>query len=559
MFSWLVLTYRNLCQTMPSWLRQQTGNPLKVPETRPCLASGMNRRHSPSRSTFLHSFRRHDGGGVAIIFALASIPLLMAAGMAIDYSVNSNARQEVQNAVDAAALSLAKLPLDTSETELKAKGDAQVKLALSKSGIGGLVVTTVRDGDYIRVGITGNTPTSLTQLLGHTQLALNVTSTAKRSTTNLELALVLDNTGSMKGPKLTNLKAAATDLVDNLFKQTDPAKPNALKIGIVPFSMTVNLGPTAAGSDYLDLGANSSIHKMIFKPGESGANRFTLFTAMKRTWAGCVESRPTPYDVDGTPPSSLYPDTLFVPFFAPDESDNDTLAVNSYMDDLPNGKRDNSLTNRERQGLTEKYSKNTFKVGASDRQGSTGYLYGPNAGCEIQPLTRLTTSKSTVLNAITAMSVSGDTNVPIGLAWGWHLLSPFAPFRDGVAYDDLKTKKFIVLMTDGQNQSTYNNSENRSYYSGIGYIWQNRIGTISNDMATRSKAMDDRLSALCANVKNSNVQVFTIRVEVTEGTNEVLKACASKASMFFDVKDSSGLPAVFKAIAEQISDLRIAN
>ena len=504
-------------------------------------------------------FRYSSSGGVAMIFALALIPVLMAAGMAVDYASNSNSRQEVQNAVDAAALSLAKLPLETTDKELSEKADKQVRQALLKSVLGDFAVTMSHDGDFIRVSLSGGTPTTLTRIMGHTSLPLQVSSTAKRSTTNLEIALVLDNTGSMAGAKLTNLKAAANDLVNNLHKQSDPGKPGSLKIGIVPFSMTVNLGPGVAGSDYLDLSARSSIHKEIFNDKGPDANRFGLFKKMNRTWAGCVESRPAPYDVQETAPSEGTPDTLFVPFFAPDESDEDTKAVNDYMDDkAPGEKLDNDASHRTRQGLIAKYDKNSFRKTLPERQPSTGYLYGPNAGCEIQPVTRLTTSKSIANDAITAMTIKGDTNIPMGLVWGWHILSPLAPFRDGTTYDNTKTKKFIVLMTDGQNQSSLSNSDNRSFYSGIGFSWQNRLGTASNDMTVRSKAMDDRLSLLCTNVKRTSIQIFTIRVEVNDGTSDVLKNCATNANMFFDVKDSSGLPAVFKAIAEQISDLRIA-
>jgi hypothetical protein len=261
--------------------------------------------------------------------------------------------------------------------------------------------------------------------------------------------------------------------------------------------------------------------------------------------------------VQDTAPSQANPVTLFVPFFAPDESDNDSNAVNDYMADLPSGGSAGGASNRQLQGMTAKYERNAFKVSATARN-SMDYLYGPNAGCEIRPLTRLTTSQSQLTNAITAMTAIGETNIPTGLAWGWHLLSPNAPFRDGVAYGETKTKKFIVLMTDGQNQSTDPRSDNRSYYSGLGFIWQNRIGTTSNDTAVRRRAIDARLSLLCDNIRKARIQVFAVRVEVNDSDSAVLKACASSPNMFFEVKNSSGLPAVFRAIADQISELRIS-
>lgn len=506
----------------------------------------------------LTRFRHTESGSVVVFFALALVPMAFLAGMTIDYAQNTNLRQQAQVAVDATALALAKLPLDTTDKDLAAKAEAQVLAALKGLPIGGLAVTMRHNGDLIEVAVKGTTPTSLTRLAGFQSMPLDVFATSNRSMTNLEIALVLDNTGSMKGTKLTNLKAAARDLVTNLFKQADPAKPNALKIGIVPFSMTVNVGPGFAGSDWLDINAKSPIHQQIFNAQGTPANRFSLFAEMHRSWAGCVESRPAPYDVQDTAPSQSDPASLFVPFFAPDESDNDSRAVNDYMADLPSGGSAGGASNRQLQGMTAKYGKNAFKVSDTARQSGTNYLYGPNAGCEIQPLTRLTTSQSQLTNAIAAMTVIGDTNIPMGLVWGWHLLSPNAPFKDGVAYGETKTKKFIVLMTDGQNQSAVSNSDNRSYYSGLGFIWQNRIGTTSNDNAVRTRAIDTRLTLLCDNIRKARIQVFAVRVEVNDGDSAVLRACATSPNMFFDVKDSSGLPAVFRAIADQISELRIS-
>lgn len=505
----------------------------------------------------LARFRRAESGGVVVIFALTLLPMAFLAGMTIDYAQSTNLRQHAQVAVDAAALALAKLPLDTTDEDLAAKAEAQVRAALKDRAINGLTVTMRHRGDLIEVAANGTTQTTLTRLAGFMTMPLDVSATSNRSMTNLEIALVLDNTGSMKGTKLTNLKVAARDLVTNLFKQADATKPNALKIGIVPFSMTVNVGSGFAGSSWLDIDAKSSIHHQFFNAQGASANRFSLFEDMRQSWAGCVESRPYPYDVQDTAPSQASPDTLFVPFFAPDESDNDTRAANDYMADLPSGGTAGGASNRQLQGMTAKYKRNTFKVSATARNGM-GYLYGPNAGCELQPLTRLTTSQSQLTNAINAMTAIGETNIPIGLAWGWHLLSPNAPFKDGVAYGETKTKKFIVLMTDGQNQSSDPKSDNRSYYSGLGFVWQNRIGTVSNDTTVRRRAIDARLSLLCDNIRKSRIQVFTVRVEVNDGDSAVLRACATSPNMFFDVKDSSGLPKVFRAIADQISELRIS-
>lgn len=500
-------------------------------------------------------FRGGEGGAVALIFSLALIPMLMLAGIVIDYGANSNARQQAQNSVDATVLALAKLPPATSDAVLRDKATKQITAAMTRTQAEGVTVALQRSDDTIRVTLSATTPTTLTRLGGFSSLPLVVSGSARRGSGNLEVALVLDNTGSMRGTKLTNLKAAATDLVASLFREVDPARPNALRMAVVPFSMTVNVGAANAGASWIDKDGLASYHSQIFA---SKANRLTLFGRLGVPWGGCVEGRPMPYDVSETAATTGNPDTLFVPYFAPDESDRDGNSVNDYLYDYPLFGGLLVLDNRVRQGQVAKYG-TAYKVSKTDRSGGpNGYLYGPNAGCELQPITPLTTSQATLTSAIGAMTLSGDTNIPLGLVWGWHALSPFGPLVKGADYTDQTVRKFVVLMTDGQNQVGNPLSDNASFYSGTSYIWANRIGTVSSDLGARTRALDARLSTLCANMKAAGIQIFTVRVEVTDGTSDLLRTCATSPSMFFDVADSADLTAAFKSIGAQISELRIS-
>ncbi len=242
-------------------------------------------------------FCTNRDGNFATIFALSVLPVVMVGGMGIDYGTNIAVRQKAQNAVDATVLTLAKLSTTTSDQDLQAKAETQVKALLSDRRLRNPVVTAKRDGDTIWVGILGNTPTSLTSIAGFSQMPVDVSAVVRRGSGNLEVALVLDNTGSMKGAKLANLKSAATSLVESMFREADPAKPNALKMAVVPFSMTVNVGSSYGNAGFMDVDAKSSIHKEIFAVKDATANRFSLFGKMKVAWAECVETRPTPYDV----------------------------------------------------------------------------------------------------------------------------------------------------------------------------------------------------------------------------------------------------------------------
>src|SRR5690554_1660226 len=66
-------------------------------------------------------FARNDKGNVAILFAVALIPLIGVVGMAIDYSRTNAAKTRLQNALDSTALAMAFEPADLSDADLQAR------------------------------------------------------------------------------------------------------------------------------------------------------------------------------------------------------------------------------------------------------------------------------------------------------------------------------------------------------------------------------------------------------------------------------------------------------
>ncbi|MDB5446097.1 MAG: hypothetical protein JWQ97_1414, partial [Phenylobacterium sp.] len=369
--------------------------------------------------------------------------------------------------------------------------------------------------------------------------------------------------------KISLLRTAAANFVDTMANAAaQSTTPNSVKISLVPFSNTVKVGSTYGGATWIDQAGASPINDEIFTTAQGvtqHANRFTLFAQLGTTWGGCVENRKAPYDIQDTAPATATPATLFTPFFAPDEADGNNGA-NDYVNEPKKDAAGNSLSWWARQGSITKYT-NSPKVTLDSNS-------GPNAGCTLQALQRLTTDFTSLKSAISSMVAGGDTNIPMGLVWGWHTLSPGTPFADGVAYLTPKHKKIVVLMTDGENTMTPNNSNNststtnNSFYSGNGYIWQGRViqadGTpltdVTSSIATRTAAMDDRLQKLCSNMKapGVGVEIYAIGVGVTSSSKTLLQACASGADHYFDVTTGTDLNATFQNIANQIAQLHLS-
>lgn len=545
------------------------------------------RRLTEGFAAFARRLRRDERGAIAVQFALLALPLAVLVFGLVDVSRISLQRRQMQDALDAATLIAARSTAVT-DADLDKVGDAAFAVEIAGLNLGLTTSSsTFKSGTGSRV--IGTATGTITPVIANlwTNAAINVTATSEvvRSVNKLEVALVLDNTGSMGSQlgststkKIDALKTAAKSLVTTLSAAAARAsETDAVKIAVVPFSMTVNVGSTYQSQSWMSGTQPSAYGSDIFA---SSQNRFTLLSNMGLSWAGCVESRPDPYDIQDTGPSSGA--SLFVPFFAPDEPDDNTIyydSWNKYRDarivwrgDIQNNWITNdksSSTNwSTRQAEPKKYA-STNKSNIIN-EAKTGTDYGPNAGCGLTSLLRLTnvrtaTGATTVTDKLDDMIADGNTNVAMGLMWGWHTLSPNAPFSDGVAYNTPKTQKIIVLLTDGDNTNNDYSNPNRSIYTGYGYMWQGRLKNSSNvalgataSETDRRDAIDSRQAKACVNAKAAGVVIYSIGVGVSSHSKSILQTCATQLDMYYDVTDASQLTSVFNTIAGAIQNLRLS-
>ena len=496
-----------------------------------------------------------ERGSVAIMAALVALPLALLSFAAVEFFRYTAFRSDFQDALDAATLAVAR-STETDPVKLQAYGH---KVLLNGFGEGrtGFTLSNVQFNDE-NGDVTSRATLSIqpivASLLGAQSLSATAGAKASRLGERLEVTLVLDNTYSM----LTNSRLDFTQKAAVKFVETLSAAAarthvaDALKISLVPYSDTVRLAPADRGAWWVDRAAASPIHDDIFNVG--GANRFTLLQRMNVAWAGCLESREAPYDISETGPSTSDPRTLYVPYFAPDEPDLSWNSSYAYRNDyLPD---DNTGTWFPRQQNITKYNQAPTNTSAV----VSGYVRGPNFGCSLQPMVRLTTNTSAVIDGIKAMQAVGDTYTNMGLMWGWHTLSPIGPFADGAAYGP-GVRKIAVVMTDGENTiwtSVSNPSPNDSLYSNGGYIGQNRFGITSGSKEQRRAALDARMTAVCNAMKAKEIVIYTIRVQVTDTAGGPLRDCATSPEKFYDVTDPAQLETTFKTIADSLLNLRIA-
>ncbi|HKH33180.1 MAG TPA: Tad domain-containing protein, partial [Beijerinckiaceae bacterium] len=191
-----------------------------------------------------------------MIFGLAIISVMMAAGSAVDYGRASAAKVQLQKAVDATALALAKDAPNATDGELKRRGKELAKALLLKSakGVSADTITVSREARTIRVTASGAMKTAFMAVAGLDTLAISSEAEAAWGITNIELALVLDNTGSMNETpqgkrKIDELKSAAGRLLLDL--RAVAYERETVKVSIVPFDTEVRLDTRHRNADWL--------------------------------------------------------------------------------------------------------------------------------------------------------------------------------------------------------------------------------------------------------------------------------------------------------------------
>lgn len=251
-------------------------------------------------------FWRHNGGNVAIMFALMLLPVATVVAFAIDTSRHVTAARVLQEATDIAALAAAKtyaLTGDYDQSVVEARLTFNVNISNTKQAdvhctansyaidhtTGDFSLTTkCRIPTIFGVGITGAS-----------DMFVHTAAKATGSVTTLDLALVVDVSHSMAGSRLRALQAAANNLIDQLATADEN-----VRIAIIPYSGGVNAG--IYGNPALDRPAGDDTEgdgvDRVCVSERGGAEAFTDAPVGAGTYAG----EPT-YRTRGCPVQPIVP------------------------------------------------------------------------------------------------------------------------------------------------------------------------------------------------------------------------------------------------------------
>ena len=508
-------------------------------------------------------FGRARDGAVILLFALC-LPLVLGfAGLGFDYVRAALVQQRLQQASDAAALAGA-----------ASRGDEAQRRAIAANvfaanyGRGWLApdaVPEVTFGEEGRVTVTaraGFVPTFLTGI-GQGRVEMAAAGAAKHKGLDLEIALVVDLTGSMRNSagsgrtRIEALKVSAHRLIDTILASKSSAA--SFKLAIVPFTTNVNVGTNNSG--FVD----QSVHSLFHLP-----------------WRGCVlERRGADAFSDAYSPVAAGTDGKWHAYVAPPEPD------------LPPAGQAKSCRNPSN-GTMFGYA-NAVESGPGDRKITYN---GPNYNCTKHPIMALTDDEAAIRAKIDALNWEDNagTNAGPGISWAMRALSPTAPFSEGTFYSP-QTRKVIILMTDGEQKPGSQESNcklsqnsNEAYhfppsylrldgttlntygpgesFSAYGYVMASNP---FNSTASSGEARYNEIARrACAAAKEQGaaqrapIEIYSVAfsdgIAVGGATEATLKACASNPNThYFHAITGGELDDTFQEIARNLFKIRLAN
>lgn len=578
-------------------------------------------------------FWRSEAGNFGIMTAVLLPTLLAGVGMAMDTANIISAKSRLQNIADSAVLAASRE--NASDEERERLFDDFVASQVSDSTIVSTQTDlSTREGlNYVEVTGRVDAKVGLFLMDRFGRGDVTVTATSFRSTKTLEIAMVLDNTGSMGQAGINALKKASRALLAAVESDGDPRQD--VKVALVPFVTAVNIKGEGFDEAWIDTKGEAVYNGWNFITNEMRTARETqlpiqrradltdaqrdaavfnwehfktgcsisgnsqeakdmrtmcanvkkyphhleLFRQSKTTWKGCVEARPVPYNFDLTAPDPAKPDTLFVPYFAPSEprarqteGGNDGSAFNNAWLDHKTRNfdigKDAGRTEIQRSSVKYAIDGLVNNIPGKSVKDTHNLTIGPNRACPT-PVVPLTDDMGKVRAGIDAMQFwnGSGTNISEGLAWGWRVLSPEAPYTQGAPFESDSVSKFMVLMSDGTNVSFGASSTiNKSDYGSYGFLGTKGVNNAASRIDGKTsqgeaeKTLNAWTGSMCTQMKSQGVEVFTVLYNTTSSSVKTLfENCASKKDNFHMASNTTALEQAFANIGRAVAALHLTH
>lgn len=327
------------------------------------------------------SFYLNEGGNIAMMTALALFVIVGAVGMSLDISKGVNSKSRLGDATDALSIVLAKANTK-DQADMRDIAENFIRDNYPDTESEEIEILSIAwVGDAVTVQLSNVSENNFGSFFDRPKTDVSVESTATFNRKLMDIAFVLDSTGSMGrqssggGTKMSILKSASNDMVDLIDEYSD----TNVRMSVVPFAVYVNVGTSERNQNWANVlpdrnarAGRAAQPATATRPATAG-----IPAVAARTWDGCVGSRNAPQH----------------------------LRVRYYGQQIP-------------------------------------ALYRGQGKCGTKMLP-LTTNFNSVKATINALVPNGNTYAPAGLMWGWRTLDDGAPFAHYT--DDKTEKVMILM------------------------------------------------------------------------------------------------------------------
>lgn len=481
---------------------------------------------------FFQRFYQDSHGGFAILFGIVFTMLVGVTGAAVDYARGHLLKSELTSALDAAALAGGASASNANVEEIIQKYfNVNFPQGYMGSTVSAIDFQSDLVNDTMTLSVSATLNYSLLGVFVDNEISVSALSEVTLEKKGMEVVLVMDNTGSMQGTKITTMKNAAQGLIDILYGNKEIIEN--MWIGLVPYTSTVNIG--SGNTDWV-----------------TGLNQNDFFPT---TWKGCIMARGTSEATDDTPTVG----GKWQPFLYNDASDNDWYCSNSC-----------SISGSNCGDSSNIYKKTSGKprYWVNENQCALNNGTGPNLGCG-PAITPLSQPKTKISDAIDEMHAwhRGGTFSNVGLSWGWRVISPkWQGLWNGVdaaqpfAYDEDLIDKVVIILTDGQNNFYDHNGGGPlgSDETAYGRLQEELIGAGVNTQSEGTAEINSQFAATCEAMKAEGIIIYTITFQVSGSIRDVYRDCATTQAHYFDSPTNDELDEVFEQIGDSLNNLRLS-
>ncbi len=191
-------------------------------------------------------FIRDEDGSIIVFVIVVFSAMFLVGGTAVDLARHENLRSSLQYNLDRAVLAAASLK-QTQDPNVVVQ-DYMARITTIEDFSVDVQSTVAINARSVSATATANLDTWFLSMAGINTMPITARSSSEEKIPNLEISLVLDVSGSMRGTKLANLKVAAKQFITTLLTETED---DSIAISIVPFNH--NVAPSSELFDNLSI------------------------------------------------------------------------------------------------------------------------------------------------------------------------------------------------------------------------------------------------------------------------------------------------------------------